>query len=81
MVQCRGIFAAIVVHFCDGSYIAFVMKKVNGPTQAKLERGTLVSSNDCASPGHPPAGTKLGTSHGQHPAKAPKDALPYVLGN
>jgi hypothetical protein len=31
MVQCRGIFAAIVVHFCDGSYIAFVMKKVNGP--------------------------------------------------
>jgi hypothetical protein len=54
MVRCRGIFAPIGVQVCDGSYIAFVMKKVNGPTQAKLGRATLVSSNDCASPGHPP---------------------------
>jgi hypothetical protein len=32
-----------------------VMKKVNGPAQAKLGRGTLVSSNDCDGPGPPPA--------------------------
>jgi hypothetical protein len=42
----------------DGSYIAFVMKKVNGPAHAKLGRGTLVSSNDCDSPGHPPKAEK-----------------------
>src|ERR1039457_4645660 len=54
MVHCRGIFAPIGEQICDGSYIALVMKKVNGPAQAKLGRGTLVSSNDCDSPGHPP---------------------------
>ena len=46
MVHCRGIFAPIGEQVCDGSYIAFVMKKVNSPAQAKLGRGTLVSSND-----------------------------------
>ncbi len=42
MVHCRGIFAPIGAQVCEGSYIAFVMKKVNGPTQAKtrLEWGT-----------------------------------------
>jgi len=35
MVHCRGIFAPIGEQVCDGSYIAFVMKKVSGPTQAK----------------------------------------------
>ena|ERR1019366_2158610 len=54
MVHCRDIFAPIGEQVCDGSYIAFVMKKVNGPAQAKLGRGTLVSSNDCDRPGHPP---------------------------
>ena len=39
MVHCRGIFAPIGVQVGDGSYIAFVMKKVNGPAQAKLGRG------------------------------------------
>ena len=47
--------APIGEQVCDGSYIAFVMKKVNGPAQAKLGRGTLAGSNDCASPGHTPA--------------------------
>ena len=41
MVHCRGIFAPIGEQVCDGSYIAFVMKKVNGPAQAKL--GLLVA--------------------------------------
>jgi hypothetical protein len=40
MVHCRGIFAPIGEQVCDGSYIAFVMKKVNGPAQAKLGRAT-----------------------------------------
>src|ERR1039458_9560628 len=31
MVHCRGIFAPIGEQVCDGSYIALVMKKVNGP--------------------------------------------------
>jgi hypothetical protein len=35
MVHCRDIFAPIGEQVCDGSYIAFVMKEVNGPTQAK----------------------------------------------
>ncbi|MGA7558591.1 MAG: hypothetical protein WBW01_18430 [Terriglobales bacterium] len=48
----RGIFAPIGEQVCDGSYMAFVMNKVNGPGQATLGRGTLPSvrlgtSSDC----------------------------------
>ena len=45
-VHCRGIFAPIGVQVCDGSYIALVMKKVNGPTQAKtgLEWATRLNN-------------------------------------
>jgi hypothetical protein len=31
-------FAPIGEQVCDGSYIAFVMKKVNGPAQAVVPR-------------------------------------------
>jgi transposase len=31
-------FAPIGEQVCDGSYIAFVMKKVNGPAQARVTR-------------------------------------------
>jgi len=54
LLQVDSIVADGRLDVCDGSYIAFVMKKVNGPAQAKLGRGTLVSSNDCARPGRPP---------------------------
>jgi hypothetical protein len=30
------------------------IRPLSGPAQAQLGRGTLVSSNDCAGPGHPP---------------------------
>src|ERR1035441_6667485 len=53
MVHCRGIFAPIGVQVGDGSYIAFVMKKVNGPAQAKLVVGGPCHRNRSNSRGCP----------------------------
>jgi hypothetical protein len=48
------IVVPVGMEVCAGGHGMFVMKKVKGPAQAKLGRGTLQSWDGARSPGRPP---------------------------